>query len=102
MPPLQSARPHVVRLSKSTGAAHFARISMPDFPRPLAVLSERERQVCLGMLAGQKGEAIVEDMRISANGVVTYRQRAHQKLGMSSRGQLFSICRDDHGVALTE
>ncbi|BBD99958.1 LuxR family transcriptional regulator [Sphingobium amiense] len=73
-------------------ATHFARLKPPAFPLPLAVLSERERQVCLGMLAGRKAEAIAEHIGVSANSVVTYRQRAYQKLGISSRGQLFSIC----------
>lgn len=73
-------------------AAHFERLKPPEFPLPLAVLSERERQVCLGMLSGKKAEAIAEDIGVSANSVVTYRQRAYQKLGISSRGQLFSIC----------
>ena len=82
-------------------ATHFARLKPPGFPLPLAVLSERERQVCLGMLAGRKAEAIAENIGVSANSVVTYRQRAYQKLGISSRGQLFSICRIQEGGAFS-
>ena len=74
-------------------ATHFLRSDPLGVPVPLAVLSERERQVCIGMLEGKKAEIIAEEMGIGASSVVTYRQRAYQKLGISSRGQLFSICR---------
>lgn len=73
-------------------ATHFLRLSLPAFPLPLTVLSERERQVCIGMLAGKKAEIIAEEIGVGPSSVVTYRQRAYQKLGISSRGQLFSIC----------
>lgn len=95
--PLDSVPTELYQLIGRILATHFARLKPPEFPLPLAVLSERERQVCLGMLAGQKAEAIAENIGISANSVVTYRQRAYQKLGISSRGQLFSICRIQDG-----
>lgn len=76
-----------------TLATHFLRLNLPEFPLPLAVLSERERQVCVGMLEGKKAEIIAEEIGVGTSSVVTYRQRAYQKLGISSRGQLFSICR---------
>lgn len=82
----------IYRLIGKTLSTHFLRLSLPDFPVPLTVLSERERQVCVGMLAGKKAEIIAEEMGIGPSSVVTYRQRAYQKLGISSRGQLFSIC----------
>lgn len=81
------------RLIGRTVATHFLRLDLPEFPLPLTVLSERERQVCIGMLAGKKAEIIAEEIGIGASSVVTYRQRAYHKLGISSRGQLFSICR---------
>lgn len=77
----------------TTLASHFTRSKPLGFPIPLAVLSERERQVCIGMLEGKKAEIIAEEIGIGPTSVVTYRQRAYQKLGISSRGQLFSICR---------
>src|SRR5580658_112042 len=80
------------RLIGKTLATHFLRLNPPECPLPLTVLSERERQVCIGMLAGKKAEIIAEDIGIGPSSVVTYRQRAYQKLGISSRGQLFSIC----------
>ncbi|MDK3019148.1 helix-turn-helix transcriptional regulator [Pseudodonghicola flavimaris] len=71
---------------------HFeARLS--EAPPALAVLSERERAVCLGMLAGKKAEEIADDLGVAASSVVTYRRRAYDKLGISSRGALFAICR---------
>lgn len=81
------------RLIGRTLATHFLRLNAPGFPLPLAVLSERERQVCVGMLAGKKAEIIAQEIGVGPSSVVTYRQRAYQKLGISSRGQLFSICR---------
>lgn len=85
--------PGLYRLIGTTIATHFLRLNLPEFPLPLTVLSERERQVCIGMLAGKKAEIIAEEIGIAPSSVVTYRQRAYQKLGVSSRGQLFSICR---------
>lgn len=71
---------------------HFeARLS--EVPAALAVLSERERAVCLGMLAGKKAETIAADLGVASSSVVTYRKRAYGKLGISSRGALFAICR---------
>ncbi|PHP66817.1 hypothetical protein CSC94_11990 [Zhengella mangrovi] len=72
--------------------AHFEARTEPGYPLPLAVLSERERDVCLGILSGRKAEAIAADLGIAATSVVTYRQRAYQKLGISSRGSLFALC----------
>lgn len=83
----------VYRLLGRMLATHFVRQNPLDFPLPLAVLSERERQVCIGMLDGKKAEIIADEIGVSPSSVVTYRQRAYQKLGISSRGQLFSICR---------
>jgi DNA-binding CsgD family transcriptional regulator len=84
------------RLIGKTLATHFLRLKPPEFPLPLTVLSERERQVCIGMLSGKKAEIIAEEIGIGQSSVVTYRQRAYQKLGISSRGQLFSICRSEY------
>lgn len=59
---------------------------------PLAVLSERERLVCTGILRGQKIEAIAHECNISPTTAATYRKRAYQKLGIHSRAALFAIC----------
>lgn len=83
----------IYRLIGKMLATHFLSLNPLGFPHPLVVLSERERQVCIGMLAGKKSEIIADEIGVATSSVVTYRQRAYQKLGISSRGQLFSICR---------
>lgn len=90
LPPLPEEA--LFRLLGKTVATHFSRLKSPEFPLPLAVLSERERQVCIGMLAGKKAEIIADEIGVGPSSVVTYRQRAYQKLGISSRGELFAIC----------
>ncbi|MCW1930912.1 helix-turn-helix transcriptional regulator [Pararhodobacter zhoushanensis] len=62
-------------------------------PEALLVLSDRERAVCEGILAGQKAEVIAHSLGVAATSVITYRKRAYAKLGISSRAGLFAICR---------
>lgn len=59
---------------------------------PLAFLSEREQQVCHAVLRGKKNEAIAADLNVAVSSVITYRKRAYEKLGISSRAQLFALC----------
>ena len=72
---------------------HFERREASGVPDALMALSERERAVCLGVLAGQKAEVIAHDLGVAPTSVVTYRRRAYDKLGISSRAELFAICR---------
>jgi DNA-binding CsgD family transcriptional regulator len=60
---------------------------------PLAVLSEKERQVAAGILGGRKMEQVAADLGVATSTAITYRRRAYEKLGISSRGALFAICR---------
>lgn len=83
----------VLQLVAQAAAVHFASLTRPRYPLPLAVLSEREREVCLGILNGRKAEAIAGDMAVSPSSVVTYRRRAYDKLGINSRAALFALCR---------
>lgn len=83
----------VLQLLAQAAAVHFASLTRPAYPLPLAVLSEREREVCLGILNGRKAEAIAGDMAVSPSSVVTYRRRAYDKLGINSRAALFALCR---------
>lgn len=71
---------------------HFEARPEHAYPAPLAVLSDRERAVCLGILSGKKAEAIAAELGVAVSSVVTYRTRAYQKLGISSRGSLFAMC----------
>lgn len=63
------------------------------YPACLAALSERERQICLGVLGGKKAEMIAGELGLSPATIVTYRRRAYGKLGISSRGDPFALCR---------
>lgn len=72
---------------------HFDRPAGAALPSPLAALSSRERAVCRGILDGKTADAIARDMGLAPSTVVTYRKRAYQKLGVTSRGALFAICR---------
>jgi len=54
-------------------------------------LTEREREVILRILDGVTADRIAEDLGISSTTVVTYRSRAYQKLGVSTRRELFAI-----------
>lgn len=72
---------------------HFARRDAGGVPDALMALSERERAVCLGVLEGKKAEVIAHDLGVAPTSVVTYRRRAYGKLGISSRAELFAICR---------
>lgn len=83
----------VARLLGRLVLVHFERSGETSGPPALAVLSERERAVCEGILSGRKAEAIAADLDIAASTVVTYRKRAYGKLGVTSRAGLFAICR---------
>jgi len=82
----------LARLAGRLALLHFERMSDTGLPPPLVALSERERAVCLGILSGRKAEAIAADLGVAPSTVVTYRKRAYEKLGISSRAGLFAIC----------
>jgi DNA-binding CsgD family transcriptional regulator len=82
----------LARVAGRLALLHFERRIYGGTPEPLAVLSDRERAVCLGILSGRKAEAIAADIGIAASTVVTYRKRAYEKLGITSRASLFAIC----------
>lgn len=73
-------------------AKHYSLTPKTLTESPLRFLSERERQVCKGILCGKKAEAIAFDLKLTTNTVITYRRRAYQKLGINSRSALFSLC----------
>lgn len=62
---------------------------------PLAFLSDRERQVCKGILRGKKMETISAETGIATSSAITYKKRAYAKLGITSRTSLFDLCRKD-------
>ncbi|WP_374597998.1 helix-turn-helix transcriptional regulator [Sphingosinicella sp.] len=52
-------------------------------------LSQREAEVCAGIVMGYSTEAISLNCSISTNTVATHRKRAYAKLGISSQNELF-------------
>jgi DNA-binding CsgD family transcriptional regulator len=88
------ANPVEGRLIAAIVANHFRQNDSLRNEGPLAFLSDRERQVCLGILAGKKMEAIAANIGVATNSVITYRKRAYTKLGITSRGALFALCRE--------
>ena len=58
---------------------------------PLALLTGREKEVCLRILSGFSSEAIAADLGISLHSALTYRKRAYEKLRISSQNELFGI-----------
>lgn len=51
-------------------------------------LTRREREVCARTLAGASAQAIAEQLGIGAASVLTYRQRAYQRLQINHAGAL--------------
>jgi DNA-binding CsgD family transcriptional regulator len=54
-------------------------------------LAQREIEVCARALIGMSVEATALDLGIRPTSVTTYRQRAYQKLGISSQNELFAL-----------
>jgi DNA-binding CsgD family transcriptional regulator len=55
-----------------------------------SLLTKRERQVILRILDGVTVEKIAGELGLKPTTVITYRSRAYEKLGISSRRELFS------------
>lgn len=88
------APPDALLFAGRLALLHYDREASAGYPPPLAALSEREREVCIGILAGKKAETIAGEIGVAPSTVTTYRRRAYEKLGISSRAALFAICRD--------
>lgn len=71
---------------------HFRLTKQISNDGPLSFLSERERQVCQGILCGKKMEAVGADVGIATSSAITYKKRAFIKLGITSRTSLFNLC----------
>lgn len=54
-------------------------------------LSERECQVCARAAIGRTIEATAAELDIKASSVITYRQRAYQKLGIRGQNELIAL-----------
>ncbi|SFD02433.1 two component transcriptional regulator, LuxR family [Thiohalospira halophila DSM 15071] len=79
-------------------ARHLALNMLPGGAcNPFDRLSQREMQVALMMLAGQRVGQIAEDMHLSAKTISTYRHRIFSKLGVGSDSALTRLAME-HGV----
>lgn len=56
--------------------------------RHYPMMTQREREVCARTLAGMTAEATAISLGIGKTSVLTYRQRAYDRYGISSAGQL--------------
>jgi DNA-binding CsgD family transcriptional regulator len=59
-------------------------------------LSTRECEVCARAVAGKTIEGTSLDLSIARTSVITYRQRAYQKLGISRANELVALLNDLH------
>lgn len=62
-------------------------------------LTERERAVVLRMAEGMTTDGIAADLGIKPTSIVTYRNRAYQRLGINSRQQLFALLLREENTA---
>ncbi|MBP0047568.1 helix-turn-helix transcriptional regulator [Marinobacterium sp. AK62] len=88
----ESFTQRVCALTSILVCKHFQLNESLRMEGPLAFLSEREQQVCRAVLRGRKNEAIAAELDVAVSSVITYRKRAYEKLGISSRAQLFELC----------
>lgn len=80
-----------------TGLTRLARPPAPVLPevedrlaQTFPVLTAREREVCARTLTGQTARQIGAALGLGSATVLTYRQRAYQKLGMSKANDLLA------------
>jgi DNA-binding CsgD family transcriptional regulator len=93
-----------------TAQKHEILVDQPQtFPRHLSIegierllklcsptLSERECEVCARAVAGKTIEGTSLDLDIRRTSVITYRQRAYQKLGISRTNELVALLNNLH------
>ena len=61
---------------------------LPQAPSTLEVLSEREREVLLGLAQGHTNQALADQLFLSVKTVESYRARLMTKLGLHNRAEL--------------
>jgi len=74
---------------------HYSDSQPQDMRSPLLSLSEREREICEGILRGKTTDAIAWELEVAPSTVTTYRKRAYLKLGINSKPALFTLCGAD-------
>lgn len=61
---------------------------IPQGPSTLEVLSEREREVLLGLAQGHTNQALADQLFLSVKTIESYRARLMTKLGLHNRAEL--------------
>lgn len=74
--------PEVMRALMAPGRA------APETPAPIAMLSEREREVWVLLAQGHTNQAIADRLGLSVKTIESYRARLMQKLGLTNRAEL--------------
>lgn len=67
------------------------RLLMENIDEAFSGLSERERQVCEGIVLGHSATVLAESLDVSPATIVTYRRRAYTKLGVNSANDLLRL-----------
>lgn len=67
----------------------------------LSSLSDRERQVFIGIAAGKRNRQLAEEMLLSAKTVSTYRARIIKKTGLSNNAMIARYA-EQQGFAIPE
>lgn len=82
-------------MNRQTNAARPSALTVAQledrFGGRFAELTQRERQVCARAAIGMTVEATALDLKIAKTSVLTYRQRAYQRLKVSSPFELSSL-----------
>jgi len=96
---LITAQKHEMLLSQQRGAS--SPLDVKGIERLLKMrapsLSTRECEVCARAVVGKTIEGTSLDLNIQRTSVITYRQRAYQKLGISRTNELVALLNDMHG-----
>jgi DNA-binding CsgD family transcriptional regulator len=95
---LITAQKHEVLLDQRRGASNH--LDIKGIERLLKIrapsLSARECEVCARAVVGKTIEGTSLDLNIQRTSVITYRQRAYQKLGISRTNELVALLSDLH------
>lgn len=77
-----------------TSGGHISAVTLAESLRRRDVhLSERELAVCAAMLAGAALKEISRSLGVELSTAITYKRRAYDKLGISSRSELQALLR---------
>lgn len=74
---------------------HYSSFQSSSMFSPLLSLSDREREICEGILRGKTTDAIAWELQVAPSTVTTYRKRAYTKLAINSKSALFTLCGKD-------